>query len=97
MEKKTTWERIRTAFYIARTSGEQALILLRDETVSDLLSSSQVSFCGDLLFEQGGEKIAVGIDSSRIAGPHAYVRTFNGQPTCAVPKLDAIEIQTLTL
>ncbi len=98
MAKLTIWERISKAFYSAKTLGGQVRILLRDETVEFLLKSSQVNFKrGDLVFENGNDKIAVGIDSSKLAGPHAYVRTFNGQDACSVPKICWTDIPTITI
>lgn len=96
--KETLWERISEAFYKAKTSKEQILILLSDEDVDSLLRSSAVNFKnGDLIFEKCGDKIDVGIDSSKIKGPHAYVRTFNNQSTCAVQKIDDMDIRKITL
>lgn len=96
--KKTIWERISEAFYTAKTSEEQVLILLRDETVNSLLKSSEVKFKnGDFVFTKSNDWMAVGIDSSKTAGPHAYVRTFNGQSTCAVQKIDGTDNIKITL
>lgn len=95
---KTTCERISEAFYAVKTSGVQGVILLRDETVESLLRSSQVNFInGDLVFEKCNEEIVVGIDSSRLKGPHAYVRTFNKQYTCAKPRIDVSGIPAITI
>lgn len=95
---KTKWERIGEAFYTIKNSGEQGIILLSDETVNLFLKSSRVNFInGDLMFEKCNEEIVVGIDSSRLAGPHAYVRTFNKQYTCAKPRIDVSGIPAITI
>lgn len=98
--ENSAFERIRTAFYEAKTANEQRVILLKDETVDSLLKYTDVKFSnGNLVVKDQEDTITIGMDSKFIMGPHAYLQTFNNQWTCAAPRVDVnrSEIRTVVL
>lgn len=96
--ENSAFERIRTAFYEAKTANEQRVILLKDETVDSLLKYTDVKFAnGNLVVKDQEDTIEIGIHSNDIMAEHAYLQTFNGKWTCAVPRVDVNRSEIMTV